>query len=369
MSSIISTTITNYMNTFDSFSNQFLIWGKEIFFVSLGITIVWMCLWNAFDKSSFNESMASYLKEFVIITIFFTVMIYANEYLKSVADTAKIIGAKLCNANIDPSALIDQGSALANKILSIPHKKGLLDALFSAVVLGIIYLIINLAFIAVAIEVAVTKLTIYFFISIASFLLAFCVFPFTRQIARKTIDIVFSNTMKLTAIYILIAAGNHIFTDIAKLVDNPTKNDVFTVCSWAIAATYLFLTLIKTIPNIMGNLFSNIAQGNSGVASAAAAVGGSMYLGAKKAFSEIKATLGNAAKISSSTAKIATLSQKQNQIKNSADWNKEKSSVPQNQQATMTEKEASKEKTSFQDFPQNHQKNDSNIKNICDPLI
>jgi len=267
MDGIITSTVNAYLQVFSSYFAQFLKWGQEFFFAGIIITIVWMCLWNAFDRNSFQESMPNFIKEFFVIALFYTIMIYANDWLNTIPASTTYMGKALAGTKVDPSSIIDQGIKITNFLIQHTNPSGVLEKLYAAVVVAIADVLIMFAFISIALDLAVTTLTIYFFIAISGFALAFSVFAFTRSIARKTLDIVVSNSMKLLSLYLVVAAGNGIFISIENDLKNTTN--VFDVLGWIVAAAFLFWLISKNIPSQVARVFSEAVQETRGTDAAA----------------------------------------------------------------------------------------------------
>lgn len=270
MDGIITSTVNVYIHTFNAYFSQFLKWGQEFFFTGLVITIVWLCLWNAFDKNSFQDSMPNFLKEFFIIALFYTIMIYGNDWLSTIPESASIMGKTLSSVKVDPSSIIDQGIKITNILATQIKPSGILEKMYAAFVVALANILIMFAFVSVALDLAVTLLIIYFFIAISGFALAFSVFSFTRAIARKTLDIVIANSMKLLALYVVVAAGSGVFTAITQ--DLKTTTNPFDVLGWVVAAAFLFWLVCKNIPSQVARVFSDAVQETRGTNAAALAM-------------------------------------------------------------------------------------------------
>lgn len=270
MDGIITSTVNVYIHTFNAYFSQFLKWGQEFFFTGLVITIVWLCLWNAFDKNSFQDSMPNFLKEFFIIALFYTIMIYGNDWLSTIPESASIMGRTLSSVKVDPSSIIDQGIKITNLLTTQVHPSGILEKMYAAFVVALANILIMFAFVSVALDLAVTLLIIYFFIAISGFALAFSVFSFTRAIARKTLDIVIANSMKLLTLYVVVAAGSGVFTAITQ--DLKTTTNPFDVLGWVVAAAFLFWLVCRNIPSQVARIFSDAVQETRGTNAAALAM-------------------------------------------------------------------------------------------------
>lgn len=256
---IITAAINNYNSMFASYLNQFLEWGKWLFYSCAVITIVWLCLWRAFGHDSFNSAMAGFIKEFFVITFFYTVMINAGPWLYSIVNTASSMGTTLAHQKVDPSSIITQGFAIANALLVAANNTSFLVNDFSILITSASYAIILFVFFAVALNLAVTIILNSILISVASMSLAFAVFPFTRSVARKTLDLVVANSIKLLVLYVTIAAGNGLITKIAEFIptDSITSFDIF---GWVVVSCLLFWIIAQQIPKSIAKIFTDMLQ-------------------------------------------------------------------------------------------------------------
>lgn len=298
---LLTTTVNLYAKEFFGYVHQFLQWGQEFFYVGLVITVVWLCLWNAFDKHGFQEAMPNFLKEFFVIALFYTIMLNAQVWLGSIVDTSSYMGKFLTKSAVDPSSIMSQGLAIAGKIAIIADNTSILTQFFGVLILFAAYALVFFAFATVALELSLVLILNYLLIGMSGFLLAFAVFPFTRSIARKTLDLVIANSIKLLVIYVVVAAGTSVFEMISKTLpsDPAAKVTNFDIYSWVVLASLLFWMLAKNIPMQVSRIFSDVIQETHGAS--AAAVGLTAMALARTAVPAINAAAGGAAGI----AKIA----------------------------------------------------------------
>lgn len=254
---IITTAINNYNSIFASYLNQFLEWGKWLFYSCAIIAIVWLCLWRAFDYSSFHSAMAGFIKEFFVITFFYTVMINAGPWLYSLVNTASSMGTTLAQQKVDPASIIAQGFAIANAILVAANNTSFLVNEFSILITSASYAIILFVFFAVALNLAATIILNSILISVASMSLAFAVFPFTRSVAHKTLDLVVANSIKLLVLYVTIAAGNGLITKIAEFIPTDTITS-FDTFGWVVVSCLLFWIVAQQIPKRIAEIFTDM---------------------------------------------------------------------------------------------------------------
>jgi P-type conjugative transfer protein TrbL len=256
---IITTTINSYNKIFAGYLNQFLQWGEWLFYSCLIISIVWLCLWKAFDSYSFQDAMSGFIKEFFVIAFFYTVMINAGPWLSSIVDTATTMGTNLAQQKVDPASIIAQGFAIANALMAAANNTSFLINAFSVLIASASYVIILFVFFSIALDLAVTIILNSILISIASMSLAFAAFPFTRSVARKTLDLVVVNSIKLLVLYIGIAAGSGLLVKIAELIPSD-KITTFDTFGWVVVSCLLFWAIAKYIPKNIAKIFIGMVQ-------------------------------------------------------------------------------------------------------------
>jgi P-type conjugative transfer protein TrbL len=253
---IITQLINQYTQTFSSYYHAFLNWGNWLFYSFSTIAIVWICLWREFERNSLSESLPSFLKEFFLIAFFYTIMINAGTWLASIVDTAQTMSQQLTHQSIDPASIIQQGLTIANRVLSPLKNSAALTHTVGAVIIITAYLITLLAFIVVAIHLAVTFTMTTFLVVLSAMSLAFGSFAATRRIALRTLDAVTAYSFKLLTLSLVINAGAGIFKQLAEYLPLDQVDD-FDVYGWVIAATLLFAISAYYLPRQILRLFNN----------------------------------------------------------------------------------------------------------------
>ncbi|OAI45999.1 hypothetical protein AYO45_01955 [Gammaproteobacteria bacterium SCGC AG-212-F23] len=276
---ILTRASESYMATFHGYVEQFRQWGLWIFISLVTINMVWMCLWYAFDRHSFSESMPSFIKKFFVISFFYTLMLNPS-WLMDILKTAQAMGSTLTHMPIDPSSLVSAGVALGNKIITPIQQSSLLTAGFSLIVLSIVYLIILFVFISIALDLAVTLIITTALISVASFFLGFAALGVTTQIARQTLDVILGNCVKLLAIYLVVAAGSQTMTMIAGFIPTDAdqlKQSGLDVYAWIVTASMLFWLIAKNLPNQLARMVTGAIQETRGIDAAALGISAVHY--------------------------------------------------------------------------------------------
>ncbi|MFN7096150.1 MAG: type IV secretion system protein, partial [Gammaproteobacteria bacterium] len=249
---------------------------KDLFYGFLTIAIVWYSLWRAFDKSSFQESMPDFLKEFFVVSLFYAIMINAGPWLGSIVASADSMGISLGLKEVDPSGILSQGIAIGNLIMNSADTGNILTHMVGDLVTFAAYLIVLVAFCSVALDLSVTLILTTLLISLSGLLLAFAAFPFTRNVARKTLDTVIGNSVKLLCLYIIVASSSPVFTKISAAIPQGSTPS-YDIFAWVVATSVLFWLIAKNIPTQIAKIVSDTVQENSGTDAAGLAMAAVKY--------------------------------------------------------------------------------------------
>jgi len=263
---VLTQTTQMYLTTFRGFMSQFLHWGQILFMGLLTLNLLWLFLWYAFDKESIAQSLSDFIKRFFIMLLFYSIMLHP-EWLFSIVESSQKIGQGLSKIPLHPSGIIEQGIAIANKVLEPAQSAGLLQNFISAFVAFVAYLVILFSFITIALEVALTLIVTTALIAIASLFLGFAALQATSQIARQTLDAILGNCVKLLGLYLVIAAGGSSITELSAQV--PQTWESLDPYVWIVATSLLFWLVAKNLPNQLARIVSGCIQDHHGTSSAA----------------------------------------------------------------------------------------------------
>lgn len=262
------------MNLFSNYVNQFLTWGQWLFLGLVSINLVWMTLWYAFDKQSIAESMPDFIKRFFTLSLFYTIMIHP-QWLMSLLETTTSMGHQLTQLPLDPSSMIENGIAIANKIIRPITDSSLLTLGFGAIIIAIVYIIILFAFISIALELALTLIITTVLISMASFFLGFGALGTTQAIARQTLDTILAHCVKVLGIYLVIAAGDQCMNHVTQSIPDKVVN--FDAYAWVVSVSLLFWLIAKNLPNQLARIVSSAFHENRGAEVSALAMASMRY--------------------------------------------------------------------------------------------
>ena len=305
-SSIITTSVNLYNEVFIGFYSKIVQWGQWLFAAIFGLSMSWSCLLYAMDRKSFDDSMADFLKELATVSLFFILMTNAVSLFGDVIITATQMGESLTGIMVDPSSILGNGIALGNLIIAPVKESSFIFGGLGLVLVSIAYIAVIAVFIRVSIDLAVTIIYTHYLIAMSGLLLAFSASPMTRVIARKTIDSILANAVKLLSVYSVVAAGNFIFGKVAGFLpkDDIVSFDIYIV---SITCAGMFYLLATFIPSKIAAIISDSIQEIRGADAVGAAITAMKIANqaTNVAAPVIANTLGNAAKISGSVANNA----------------------------------------------------------------
>jgi|GEM_PF-6441426 len=275
----LDTATENYIQAFTSFHSTLLTWGLGLFSVLLVISMVLLCLWNAFEDESMKKSMVKFLKSYFIILVFYICMVHFD-WLMSIVDSAQFMGAKLANISsgeLTPSKIFSQGLNLATDVINAVPTLNLLKISVDVLIMFICYIAVIAVFIYVALELALTQIIATVFVVMSGFLLAFAAVDATRDIARNTLNKILYYSIKLLTLYPVIIAGERSINFTENLI--PKGNGGYSNYWWLVATVLLFYLLVKNLPDQVASVASHMMslQGTN-----AAALGASVASQAKQ---------------------------------------------------------------------------------------
>jgi P-type conjugative transfer protein TrbL len=261
--------IDRYCHVLSSYNTSFLKWGQIVFASLLVLNVAWTCLWYAFDKSCLTHSLSAFIKHFMGILLFYTLMLHPN-WLFSLLQSVEYMGKSLTGIPVDPSSLIHKGIAISNKVLASVATSSLLTLGISAIVILLAYLVINFTFITIALDLALTIIITTALISLSSFFLGFSSLASTTPVARQVLSLILANCFRLLGLYLVVGVGSHAIEEIAK--DIPARIIAFDPYVWVVAACLLFWLLAKNLPNQLARLGSIASLDHYGTDSSALAL-------------------------------------------------------------------------------------------------
>ena len=275
----LSTSVSNYLSALTGFSEQFTQWGQWLFCSLLVINMMWFWLWLAFEKGEFDQALVQFLKKFFITLFFYTLML-KHDWLMSLLQSAQSMGQTLTQAPSDPSSIVNDGIALANKILEPVKSFNIFEITFGAIIVLVVYLVIIFVFMSIALRLAATLIETTALISVSSFFLGFAALSATSKIAHNMLEAIIANCAKLLGLYLVIGTGMHVILNIAALLPQQEAN--FDDYWWLLVSVLLFWSLSKSLPDLFARIVGFAVSNDSHMDTAALTMTAAKYAGMKK---------------------------------------------------------------------------------------
>lgn len=279
---IISTVTDQYIQTFSSFSSQFMTWGKSIFFTLLVFNFTWIAITYAAKGQTLAQTLGDFIRKYFGMFFFYTVMIYPKIPL-SIFDTVLFMGKKLTKLPVDPSSIISQGIGIANRLILPAMTSSLITSGFGLIILSVSYLCVLFIFISIGLRLAYLLISTTALISLSPLFLSFSALQATQSIARQALDAILANCVKMLGIYLVVAGSSAAIKQLASSI--PVKLIAFDPYFWILAAVWLLWILAMGLPPQLARIvlgsFSE-ARGTSAVALAVTTINHARNMGLSK---------------------------------------------------------------------------------------
>jgi len=252
---VLTDTLTNIVTTFSAGYALLLPYINELTRYLLGIEVIFLGLFWALGG---GENIVVVLKK-VFFLMFWLWLIgdfpeLAKAFVNSLISAGLVAGGESASNYkllLDPSRIMGYGLDATAKL--VEAQENIDWDMGKALIFGLCYLLIMIAFAIIAIQVFLAIAEFYLFMAITGILLPFGFLQSTRFISEKAIGIVIGCGVKLLVLSFLIAVieptinGNIKFTS-----EEVTYNEIFAVL--LTASTMAFLTW--KVPNLAASLLA-----------------------------------------------------------------------------------------------------------------
>lgn len=300
----LTTTLTNFKAAFTAGYALLAPSVNYLIYTLLGIELVLIgCFWAL----NGGEKLGAVIKQ--ILFILFWLMLIANfqdwaqAFVNSLINAGLIAGGKggQYALLLDPSRIagygLDATIPLVNKL------NGIRFDIVDAIVIGLAYILIMLAFLIIAIQVVLTQLEFYLILTLSSILLPWGLLKPTKFIAEKAIGAIISAGIKLMVLSFIIAIADNVLSNIAFAGADIQFNELWSV--FLTAATIAFLAW--NAPGMAAGLISGSPSLSAGVM-AQNMVAGAMVagMGAQTISGGMKAAASGAGKATAGGIQMAS---------------------------------------------------------------
>ncbi len=248
--------------------------AQNLFVLLAAIAVTWALIWWVLEKDDPVPTFVALLRQLMRISFFWFVLANAatlgRAFLQSfqAAGQAAAAAAGSPMPSVDPTAVIDAGANLANQLLQNVQISGVLGTLAGALIGGVLALLMFVAFLFIAAQMAIALVEGFIVLSGGVLLLGFLGSPWTARIGLTYFNTLVGVGIKLFLIFIIVGVGSSLVSGwssfIAAGVTLPGALTVIGVAS-------IFALITWTIPNHAQALASGaVSAGLSSVVSSAA---------------------------------------------------------------------------------------------------
>ncbi len=282
----LTQTLLNFLTAFSSGYSNLLPSINWLIGALLGIELILIGFWWALGG---GEQLGGVIKKILFIGFWMWIVLnfpmLANKFVFSLIDAGLIAGGGTAGNDsilMDPSRIAGLGLSATDHLYDMLNnvKWDISDAL----VFGISYILIMLAFLIIAWQVFLCVLEFYLILAITGILLPFGFIKYTKFLAEKAIGAVIAHGIKLMVLAFIIAVVEPVLSSITFAGPEIKMNEIWSVLltSWAIAL------LAWNAPGMAAGLLSGSPSLTAGTALQNTAAGA--YLGAQSVAGSIAAT-------------------------------------------------------------------------------
>jgi len=328
----LTTTLHNFLG---AFNGGYALLLPSVRWLTASLLVIELILIGLFWAISGGERLGAVIKKLLFILFWLMIIAYFDVWSKifrdSLINAGLIAGGQGGNSGLllDPSRIagygLDATAFLTNRMEQI-HSWQVLDS----IILGLSYIMIMLAFLAIAVQVFITQIEFYIVMVLSSILLPWGLLKPTKFIAEKAIGSIVSSSVKLMVLSFIIAIADDSLSNITYTGSILNFNEIWsvlltvgTIALLAWSAPGLAAGMISGSPSLTaGTIAQNTvasamaggmaAQGMAAATKAAAkGVGGTAAVGARAAGaysvgSTMASTAGGAGKVGAAMSGIKT---------------------------------------------------------------
>ncbi len=319
----LTTTLSNFINAFEAGYSNLLPSINWLVGTLLAIEIILLGFWWALSG---QEQLAQVIKKILFLGFWLWIVgqfpVLAKQFVNSLTDAGFIAGGKAPgnhNLLLDPSHIAGYGIDATRPL--VEKLNGIKWDVVDAIIIGLSYIGIMIAFLIVAIQIFLTVLEYYLILALSGILLPFGFLQHTKFLAEKAIGAVIAAGIKLMVLAFIIAVTEPVLSSISFSGEEIEFNEIWSVflTSWAIAF------LAWNAPGIVAGLLSGSPSLSAGTglqnAVATGVLGGAALYGAtsatRAAASGASATAAKSIQLGSSVhtgARLATSTSTGNRI-------------------------------------------------------
>lgn len=303
-STIITSTVSSSIGVIKSLQSSFVMWGQEIFWAFLTISIVLKCLEYAANKGDIADNLSDWTRE-LLGSFFFLSLILNLTWLNSLSETVQIMGKTFSGTGLDPSSIIDMGISTGNNLLSpLKDSSSIMNFGISTIILGGCFLFILYCFFNIAFDVGAYMLVLVTIIAVSPIFLACGAWKPTAQIARNAVDAVAGYCVILLGYFIVVFVMNKTINQIVAYIPTDTKPSSYDAYLVVVAACGIFHKFGSLLPPALSKIVTGAISENRG--SNIGAMATSVMTLAKSVSAPLQTIAAKLSEAAKSTAQVST---------------------------------------------------------------
>ena len=182
--------------------------ANKIFWILVAIQLTWSAIWWVLDREDGLAVVSSLLRQVVAIGFFYALLLNGGTWIPAIIKSFSQAGAAAASiTDLSPTAVFDQGLALANKILNSTADLGLLEGFFASLIAGITALVVVIAFAIIAAQLLVALVESFIVIGAGVLFLGFAGSRWTKFFTERYLSYVASIGVKLFVLYLIMGVG------------------------------------------------------------------------------------------------------------------------------------------------------------------
>jgi type IV secretion system protein TrbL len=250
--------------------------AQNLFIFLAAIALTWALIWWVLEKDDPVPIFVALLRQLMRISFFWFVLTNAGTLGRTVLQSFQAAGQAAAAAagspmpSVDPTAVVDAGASLANQLLQNIQISGVLGTLAGALIGGVLALLMFLAFLLIAAQMAIALVEGFVVLSGGVLLLGFLGSPWTARFGLTYFNALVGVGIKLFLIFIIVGIGSSLVSGWGSFIaSGVTLPGALTV----IGAAAIFAIVTWTIPNHAQALASGaVSAGLNSVLSSAAGI-------------------------------------------------------------------------------------------------
>jgi type IV secretion system protein TrbL len=211
---LANTLVGQFQNAIAAIYGAILPIAQNLFILLAAITVTWSLIWWILEKDDPVPIFVALLKNLMRISFFWFVLINAGTLSQAVITSFRMAGQAAASAagsptsSLDPAAMVSAGAALANQLLSNVNISGLLGTLAGALIGGVLALLMFIAFLIVAAQMAIALVEAFLVMGGGVLLLGFLGSPWTARFGLTYFSALVGSGVKLFMIYVIAGIGS-----------------------------------------------------------------------------------------------------------------------------------------------------------------